>query len=323
MAGQPNIVFLDAPTVDLGDIDTKALQRLGNFVAHANCLEEELVTKAGDAAIIITNKCYLHERHFARLPRLKLVCAAATGTNHIDLEGARRRGVGVTNVPGYSTASVAEHSILFVLALSHRLIEHHASAWDGRWSRSPHFAVLNFPFRGVAGKTLGIIGYGAIGRHVARLARALEMKIVVARLPGRRHPPRPVRAALGEVLRRSDFVVIHSALSKTTCGLLDATRLAAMKPTAFLINMARGPIVCEEDVARALRTGGLAGYGTDVLSVEPPPADHPLFAADLKDKVLLTPHVAWASVESRQRMISEIAANIQAFLKGKRRNRVA
>jgi glycerate dehydrogenase len=211
---------------------------------------------------------------------------------------------------------------MFLLALGHRLQEHARSVQDGHWSRGPHFALLKFPYSDLAGKRLGILGYGTIGRRVARLARVLGMQVAVARLPGRKYPPGDKRLSLKALLRTSDFVSIHCPLIPRTQGLIDAEKLEWMKPSACLLNLARGPIVDEGAVAETLRAGRLAAYASDVLSQEPPPEGHPLLAPALRDKVLLTPHIAWASRESRQRLVDEIALNIEAFRKGRRRNRV-
>jgi glycerate dehydrogenase len=211
---------------------------------------------------------------------------------------------------------------MFLLALGHRLREHDAAVKSGAWSRNPHFALLDFPFRDLAGKRLGILGYGHIGRRVARVARALGMEVVVGKIPGGKYSPRDKRISLRRLLQSCDYVSLHCPLSPRTEGLIDAKALAWMKPDACLLNLARGPIVDEAAVARALLQGKLTGYATDVMTQEPPPWKHPLLDPRLNDKVLFSPHIAWASRESRQRLIDEIAANIVAFQSGTRRNRV-
>lgn len=308
-----NIVFLDAATVDLGDLDMSGFARLGNYRAYANSRQDQVVARARGADVVITNKCLLRERELARLPKLKLICVAATGINNVDLEYAKQRGVAVTNVRGYSTTTVAEHTLLFLLAFSHRLLAHHRAAIDGTWSRSPHFTVLDFPFTDLHGKILGIIGYGAIGREVGRLARAFGMKVLVGKISGRKYRGGPNRISLKTLLRRSDFVSLHCPLTDRTHHLLNSKNLPCMKSSAVLLNMARGAIVDEAALARALRSGRLAGYGADVLSQEPPPRNHSLFQKKICDKVLLTPHMAWASRESRQRLADQIVKNIKNF----------
>jgi glycerate dehydrogenase len=315
------IIFLDAGTVDLGDVDLAPLKKAGRFLSYVETVPSQIVGRSRGAAVVITNKCVLGGREMAALPRLKLICVAATGVNNIDLDAARRRGIAVANVPGYSTATVAEHAVLFLLALSHRLIEHHESALS-RWSRSGRFALLDHPFGDLKGKTLGIVGYGHIGRRVARLAGVLGMKVKIARLPGRRYARWPKRHSMQDMLKTSDFVTLHCPLGPTTHHLINKVALRRMKPGAYLLNLARGALVNERDLAQALRQGRLAGYATDVLEREPPPPNHPLLGKRLAGKVLLTPHIAWASRESRQRLVGEIARNIRAFQKGLRKNRI-
>jgi glycerate dehydrogenase len=322
LPSKPSILFLDAATVDLGDVDLTRLRKQGQYSALALGPGDPLPALAREAEVLISNKFPLREAQFPKLPRLRLICVAATGTNNVDLEAARARGIAVCNVAGYSTPTVVEHALMFLLALSHRLHEQDAAVKRGEWSRGPYFALLNHPYSDLAKKTLGIVGYGALGRRVARLARALGMRVLVAKIPGRRYSRKGSRIPLTALLRRSDFISLHCPLSLQTQGLIDAKALAQMKPGAGLLNLARGPIVVEAAVAKALRAGKLAGYASDVLTEEPPPKHHPLLAAGLRDKVLLTPHIAWASRESRQRLVNEIAENIRSFCRGRRRNRI-
>lgn len=318
------IVFLDPATVDLGDVELKALRRLGNYHALKRCPRSRIPTGVRDAEILITNKVRLDRENLSRFKKLKLICVAATGFNNIDLEAAREMGVAVTNVAGYSTDTVVAHTFMLLLAFAHRLGDHHRAVLAGEWSRSAYFTLLDYPFEDVAGKTLGLIGYGAIGKKVARIAKAFQMQVLVARLPGRRYPQGkgPKRVPLSTLLKKSDFVSLHCALSPATEGLIDAAALKRMKSSAYLLNLARGPVVVETDVVRALESGWIAGYGADVTAQEPLPKSHPFLRKSLAKKLWLTPHVAWASRESRQRLIDEIAKNIAAFQKGKRRNRL-
>ncbi len=318
-----SIAFLDRSTVDLGDVDLSLIRKQGIFKAYDLTEADELVRRSQEADVILTNKCVFGARELESLPNLKLICLAATGTNNIDLAAAKRLGIAVANVAGYSTTTVAEATLLFILSLGHRLPENQRAASDGSWARSSSFAVLDFPFGDIEGKALGIIGYGAIGRRVAKLACAFGMKVLIAKLPGRKYGKSPGRLSLEVVLRKSDFVSLHCPLSEMTRNLINKDRLSLMKKTACLINMARGPVVDDEAVARALRKKTIAGFAADVLTHEPPPADHPFFAADIRDKILLTPHVAWASRESRQCLVDEMGRNIDAFRRGKQRNRVA
>jgi Lactate dehydrogenase and related dehydrogenases len=322
MEKKPRILFLDAPTVDLADLDLRPLKRQGVYRPFSLTAKDPLPPEARNAQIFISNKYYLGAGQFKLCPRLRLVAVAATGVNNVDLDATRQAGIAVANVVGYSTPTVAEHALLFLLALSHRLLEHYRSATSGEWSRGPYYADLSHPYSDLGGKTLGIVGYGNIGRAVARLAKAFGMKVLLARIPGRKYSASAKHVPLDNVLRSSDFVTIHCPLTDLTQGLFDEKNLRKMKARASLLNLARGPIVVSLDVARALKEGRIAGYATDVLETEPPPLDHPLLDPALKGRVLLTPHIAWASRESRQRMVEELAKNIAAFRRGKKRNRV-
>lgn len=302
-------------------MDWKALRSLGELKLYPLSSAAQITARCRGADILITNKCRLGEGEFAKLPDLKLIAITATGYNNIDVEAARKRGIAVANVAGYSTASVVEHAILFLLAFAHRLLEHQDAGLQ-RWKSSPFFAILDHPFSDLQGKTLGIIGYGTIGKRVANIARALGMRVLVAELPGRRYPNSERRVLFRSLLQASDYVSLHSALSPDTQHLLNAQSLKWMKKTAYLVNLARGPLVDEAAVAKALLAGKLAGYASDVMEQEPPPENHAFWDPKLKNKLLLTPHIAWASRESRQRLMGEVCANIEAFLRGKKRNRI-
>ncbi len=319
---KPRIFFLDPGTVDLGDISLGALKKQGRYQGMFRGTRANIIRKAREADIVISNKFYLGKTEMTRLPRLKLICIAATGTNNVDLEAARRRGIAVCNVAGYSTATVVEHALMFLLAWGHRLLEHSGAVQRGAWSRSPHFALLDYPYSDLEGKTLGILGYGTIGRRVARVARALGMKVLIGALPGRRYTKKNGRVSLKSLLKQSDFVSLHCALGPITQGLMNRNTLAWMKPAAYLLNLARGPVVDEAAVAHALLKGKVAGYAADVMVREPPDRKNPLLDPALRDKVLITPHIAWASRESRQRLVDEIGANIAAFKRGRRRNQL-
>src|SRR4029434_3803599 len=322
-SGSPlSVVFLDAGTVDLGDVDLAPLQRQGRLTFFPDTSPEEVLQRARGAQVLITNKCVLHGSVLDRLSDVKLVCVAATGTDNVDLKAAEERGIAVANVTDYSTPSVVEHTFMFLLAFSHRLLEQHKAALDRVWSASSHFALFDYPFSDLDGKTLGVIGYGTIGKKVASVAKAFGMKVLVARIPGRKYADAKNRLPLEKVLKESDFVTIHCALGPETRSLINTKRLNLMKKSAYLLNLARGPIVNEWAIAEVLQAGRLAGYATDVMEREPPPPDHPFFQDQVRSKVLITPHIAWASRESRQRLIYEIAANIEAFKKGRKRNRV-
>lgn len=315
------IVFLDAETGDCGDLDLHRLKALGEVKLYPRSNQAQILSRAENAEIIITNKCPLGESEFKALPQLKLIAVTATGYNNIHVESARKRGIAVANVAGYSTESVAAHAFLFILAFAHRLQEHHEAA-TRRWKSSSLFAILDHPFSSLTGKTLGIVGYGSIGKRVARLAKSFGMKVLVAKIPGRKYAASEKRLSLPQLLQKSDYVCLHSALSPQTHAMINAQSLAKMKKSAFLLNLSRGPLVDEAAVAKALLENKIAGYASDVMVQEPPPRKHPFWDPRLKNKILLTPHIAWASRESRQLLMDEVCLNIEAFLKGRKRNRV-
>ncbi|MBX7147497.1 D-2-hydroxyacid dehydrogenase [bacterium] len=315
----PSVVFLDASTLDLGDIDLSPLYKKARLVCYSDTKSFQVITRLKQADIAIINKIVLKEKELKQLPQLKLISVAATGVNNVDLDYCAKNKIAVTNVAGYSTTTVAEHALMMMLATSHRLVEHRDSTLAKKWSRSPHFALLDYPFRDLRGKTLGIIGYGNIGKEVSRLARAFGMTVLASQIPGRSTKG---RVSFKTVLKKSDFISLHCPLSRHTHHLINKTSLKMMKKDCVLLNLARGPVVNEPDVAQALKQNRLACYATDVMQQEPPSANNPLFDKKIRNKVLITPHVAWASLESRQRLTDEMGKNIEAFLKGKKRNRL-
>lgn len=314
------IVFLDAGTVDYGDAPLEALKKQGSLKAYRATAPADLEKRARGADTVITNKCVFDARLLSRLRTLRLIVVAATGTNNVDLEAARRRAIGVTNVSGYSTETVVQCTFAFLLALAGNLVKFNKAA-HRRWPHAVFFTLPAFPLQEIHGKTLGIVGHGRIGKRVAEVARAFGMKVLIARLAGRRYTARERarRVGLDSLFRRSDFVTLHAPLTPATRGLINERSLRLMKRGSFLINMARGGLVDERALAEALKSGHLAGAAADVLSREPPPRNHVLLKAP---NFLLTPHIAWASREARLRLVREISLNIRAFLKGKRRNRV-
>lgn len=321
MKGNPHIVFLDAATVDCGDVDLSPLRKIGRLVLYPHTASSQVVKRCRGADIVITNKVKMQAVHFAGLKRLRLLCLAATGFDNVDIQAARKRGVAVCNVRAYSTQSVAEQTLMFILALAHRLVENHEAAVH-EWRRS---RVYNFPghaYSELRDKVLGIVGYGRIGKRVAGFAKALGMRVLTAKIPGRVYPLNTAKKSLSYVLERSDFVSLHCPLTPVTHHLINRSTLKKMRPSACLVNVARGAVVDEAAVVRALKVGHLAGYATDVLAIEPPSAGHALFQKSLRDKVLFSPHIAWASCEARQRLVGEMAKNIRAFLRGQKRHRV-
>jgi len=320
MAPHP-AVFLDLASVDRGDLDLAALRRVAaSWATYAQTPAELTAARIGDAMVVVTNKVVVDRAVMTACPGLRLICVAATGTNNVDLEAARERGIAVCNVTGYATPSVVQHVFALMLALTTRLAEHAAAAQDGRWAASDLFCVLDFPFRELAGKTLGIVGYGELGRGVARVAEAFGMSVLVAQRPG--GSPQQGRLPLDELLARSDVVTLHVPLAENTRGLIGERELALMRPDALLINTARGGIVDEAALIAALREGRLGGAGVDVLAIEPPRSGSPLLEGP-PPNLIVTPHVAWAGREARQRLLDEVALNIRAFNEGRERNRVA
>jgi glycerate dehydrogenase len=315
-------VFLDVDTVDTGDLNRSPLTGVMPCwrwypVRDPTAVEDRL---AG-AGVAVTNKVLLDEARLARAQGegLRLVCVAATGTNNVDLEAARRLGLAVANVPAYATPAVVQHVFALVLALTTRLLEYRAAVAAGRWSAADRFCLLDYPIRELAGKTFGIVGYGQLGQAVARVAEAFGMTVLVAERRG--EPVRPGRLPLEDLLPRVDVLSLHCPLTPETRGLIGVAELGRMRPDAVLVNTARGGIVDESALAEALRVGRIGGAGIDVLSREPPPAENPLLATDIPN-LIVTPHTAWASREARQRVLEEIALNVSAFRAGETRNRV-
>ncbi len=313
-------VFLDLATVDCGDVDLAPVTSVAfDWSLHAATAPEETAERIQNATLAVSNKVILDRGILEQANNLKLICIAATGTNNVDLEAAKEFGIAVTNVAGYSTPSVVQHVFALILALTTRLPQYRELLAADAWQRSDQFCLLDFPFRELSGKVLGIVGYGALGKAVAKVAEAFGMEVVIAQRPG--GAAQPGRLPLETLLAVADIVSLHCPLTEHTRDLIGARELARMKPDALLINTARGGIVNEPALADALRNGLIGGAGVDVLTREPPTEGNPLLAHDLPN-LLLTPHIAWASREARQRLIAEIGENIRAFLTGASRNRV-
>ncbi len=305
-----NIVVLDGATLNPGDLSWAELEALGPCVVHPRSRGTEIVDRARDAEIVLTNKTPLDAAALARLPRLRYVGVLATGHNVVDSAAARARGVPVTNVPAYGTSSVAQHTLALLLELTNQVGRHAASVRTGGWVRCPDFCYAETPLVELDGLVLGLVGSGRIARAVARLGEALGMRVMFATRAGG-------RAELERVLAESDVVSLHCPLTAQTKGLIDAAALAWMKPSALLLNTSRGPLVVEADLAAALRAGRLAGAALDVLAEEPPRADNPLLSAP---NCLVTPHHAWATQAARRRLMGVAVDNVRAFLAGAPRN---
>lgn len=312
-------VVLDSQTLGPEELDISAFSNLSiDWTWHRATAPEQLVERLRGAGVAITNKVVIDAAAIDACPDLQFIGISATGTNNVDLRAARARGIVVCNVSGYGTASVAQHTLALMLGLATRWHRYDQDARHGTWSASPMFCRMDYPVMELEGKVLGIIGHGALGRRVGELAAVLGMTVRVAASlrPG---ADQSGRVALDELLAEADVISLHCPLTPETERLVDRSFLAAMKPGAFLINTARGPLVDEPALAGALRAGTLGGAALDVLSEEPPPADHPLLAADIPN-LILTPHSAWVSREARQRLVNGVVANIRAWRMGRPQN---
>jgi glycerate dehydrogenase len=314
MSNSPRAVFLDHSSLDLGDLDLSSLKQcFAELQLYPQSSKAEAIERLQGAQVAISNKVPLDADVFAACPDLKLVLVAATGTNPFDLAAARAHGVMVCNCQGYGTPSVAQHTLMLLLALATRLPDYQQDVRAGRWQQAQQFCLLDYPIIELHGKTLGLLGHGELGSAVARLAQAFGMRVLLGQLPGR--PPRADRLPLDELLPQVDALTLHCPLNRDTLNLIGARELSLMKPTAFVINTARGGLVNEQALADALRAGHLGGAATDVLTQEPPRDDNPLLAADIP-RLIITPHSAWGSREARQRIVAQISENALAFFNG-------
>jgi glycerate dehydrogenase len=310
------IVVLDGHTLNPGDLSWDALRALGECAIHERSAPSELFERLKGAQATLTNKVPLGRELLERLPELRYIGVTATGYNIVDVEAARKQRITVTNVPAYGTDSVAQTVFALLLELTHRAGHHSGTVREGKWAHCPDFSYSDFPLVELSGLTLGIIGYGRIAKKVAAIAEAFGMRILVARHRPDLQSPYPT-ADTNEVFHRSDVLTLHCPLTPATKGIVNAERLALMKRTAFLINTSRGPLIDEAALADALNAGTIAGAGLDVLSIEPPPADHPLYRAR---NCFITPHYAWATKAARQRLMDVSVKNLAAFLAGAPQN---
>ncbi len=314
MSNSHRAVFLDHRSLDLGDLDLSSLSACFSdlqLYPHSNA--SQTIERLQGAQVAISNKVPLDAKVFAACPELKLVLVAATGTNPIDLTAARAHGVSVCNCQGYGTPSVAQHTLMLLLALTTRLSDYQQDIRAGRWQQAQQFCLLDHPIIELHGKTLGLLGHGELGGAVAKLAEAFGMRVLLGQLPGR--PARTDRLPLDELLPQVDALTLHCPLNNDTLNMIGARELNLMKPTAFLINTARGGLINEQALADALRAGHLGGAATDVLTQEPPKDGNPLLAADIP-RLIITPHSAWGSREARQRIVGQLSENALAFFNG-------
>ena len=312
------IVILDAYGANPGDLSWDGLRELGELTVYERTRAEETVGRAAEADILLTNKVVLGRREIEQLPRLRYIGVLATGYNVVDTAAAREHGVTVTNVPAYSTESVAQMVFAHLLTVTNRTEHYALQNRQGRWTQSPDFCYWDTPLTELAGKTFGIVGLGNIGRRVAQIAQAFGMQVKA--LTSKRADELPAgvkKVELRELLATADVLSLHCPLTDTTRHLMNAQTLSLMKPTAILINTGRGSLVCDADVAEALQTGRLAAYCADVLTEEPPRSDNPLISLP---NAYFTPHVAWATREARVRLLQVAIDNVRAFVEGSPQN---
>lgn len=313
-----NIVVLDGYALNPGDLDWGPLQALGNVTIYDRTPAYQVPERAKDAAIILTNKAIVNAAAIAQLPGLEYIGVMATGYNVVDIAAATARHIKVTNVPAYGTPAVAQLTFALMLELYNQVGLHAASVRAGDWARSADFSYWKAPLHELQGKVLGIVGLGQIGQAVARIALAFGMQVIASH----RHPERDkiegvVFTDLATCFAKADVVSLHCPLNEQNRGFVNAALLNTMQPGAILINTSRGPLINEDDLAAALNSGRIAGAALDVLSVEPPSASHPLVTAK---NCIITPHIAWASIEARRRLLHTVVNNVKAYLQGQPHN---
>ena len=318
-----NIVVLDGYALNPGDLSWEPLEKLGELTVYDRTPPDQVVARAAGAEALLINKIILDAKIIEQLPLLRYIGVLATGYNIIDLEAARKRNITLTNIPGYSTPSVTQMVFALLLELTQQ-VGHHSRLVreEGRWGECPDFCFWDRPLRELSGSKMGLVGFGSIGRQVALVARAFGMQLLVHTAHPEKYRDRPEGQGVGfceldELFAESDVISLHCPLNDETEKLVNVRRLALMKPTALLINAARGQLLDEQAVADALNQGRLAGLGADVLAVEPPSADNPLLSAS---NAVLTPHIAWATAEARTRLLGMAAENIRAFQTGRKEN---
>ena len=315
------IVALDSYAADFDGLTWDELERAGTLVRYPRTAPPELQERAAGATALIVNKVRVTAQVMDLLPELRYVGITATGTNNVDLAAAHERRIAVTNVPAYSTSSIAEMVFAFILAYSAKVQSYDQLVKAGEWERSPDFCVPRFPAFELQGKTLGIIGLGKIGQRVAEIADAFGMNLLIGKLPGRNYENKSAgpRVSLKELCRNSVFISLHCPLTNETEKLVDASFLAEMKGSAMLINTSRGGLIDEQALADALASGRIACAAADVASEEPPSPSNPLLKAP---NLILTPHIGWSTKEARKRLVDETGKNFTAWMRGEMRNRV-
>ena len=315
------IVILDGYALNPGDLSYDCLRQFGELTIYDRTTPEELISRAIDADVLLTNKVVLGDKEFTQLPRLRYIGVQATGYNVVDVEAAHRHGITVTNIPAYSTDSVAQMVMAHLLNIAQHVGHYAELNRAGRWATSPDFCYWDTPLIELADKQMGIIGFGCTGSAVAHLAKAFGMKVAAyTSKPQEELPEGIIKMNLEELFHTSDVVSLHCPLTPTTHHLVNAERLALMKPTAILINTARGPIIDEQALADALNSAKIYAAGIDVLTEEPPHQGSPLFSAR---NCFVTPHIAWATLEARTRLLKICEENLRAFIEGNPQNVVS
>ena len=311
------IVVLDGYTENPGDLSWEGFERHGELIVYDRTLPEKIISRIGDAEYVITNKTPLGAEIFNACPQIKYIGVIATGYNVVDIEAAKSAGIVVTNIPDYGTAAVAQYVFALLLEVCHHVGHHNEAVQSGRWTSCPDFCFWDYPLIELAGKTMGIIGFGRIGQNTAKIAQAFGMKVVAyTGRPGQtgRDSENCVNfVTLDELLKGSDIISLHCPLQPTTHGIINKESIAKMKDGVILINTARGPLVIEEDLREALDSGKVFAAAIDVVSREPIEADNPLLGAK---NCIITPHMAWGAKESRARLMAIAVANLEAFLEG-------
>lgn len=302
------IVFLDAGT--MGTSSLAPIERLGELTAWPNSTPDEIMRRVVDCDVLIVNKIKVNDRLLEAAPKLRLVCEAGTGINNIDVEACSRHGVMVRNVAGYSTDSVVQETFMHILNLLGNGAYFDNVVKSGAYSRSGLFTDYSRPFIEMTGKVLGVIGLGAIGSKVARIGSAFGMKVIYYSTSGTNHSEEYPSVSLEHLMRKSDVISVHAPYNERTAGLVGEKELRMMKPKAIIVNMGRGGIVVEEALAKVIDEGVIGGAGLDVYSTEPIPENHPLLHTRHPERLSMTPHIAWASIEARERLIQSIADNI-------------
>ena len=315
------IVVLDGYAANPGDISWEPLRRFGEVTVYERTPREQIVARIGDADAVLTNKAVIDEAVMAACPNLKYVGELATGYNNIDVQAARRRGVTVCNIPAYSTVDVVQMTFALLLDICLNAARHSAAVHAGKWAACPDFCFWETPLIELAGKTMGIVGFGRIGRAVARVAVAMGMNVLCHSRRREGELPEGCRwAGLDELFARADVVSLHCPLNDDSRGIINRDSIARMKDGVIILNTGRGPLVVEQDLADALNAGKVYAAGVDVVSVEPIKEDNPLLSAR---NCVITPHIAWAPLAARQRLMDIAVGNVEAWIRGETVNNVA